>query len=109
MLNVECFPQARALLLRTECDDAEGREGDFPGAKLVMPRLVICGDAAEVSNISAAVHGGIAIQHFAPFAGTRKALTVMASRHGREVEDHGNFASRVCVLTNEREHAVVVV
>jgi len=55
-----------------------------------MARIVSSNDAAEIALVAAAVNGGVAVQHFAPFAGARQADAIIRTGNRREVQnDHG--------------------
>ena len=76
---------------------------------MIVPIVVFGDDASEIADVAAAVNGCIAVQGFAPFAGSRQADTIFVARHWSKIKNDDELADAIRILPKKREDAALVI
>src|SRR6267142_6607444 len=84
-----------------ESDDAERGQSEFGGVRFAVAFMLSGNYAAHIADIAAAVHSGVAVDDFAPFAWFGKPNAIAETRNRSQVKNHSNGLFAFGILANE--------
>src|SRR5437867_6955992 len=92
---------SKSLPLRDKGDDAQRRQGELRGKRLIVDLIGLRQNAAEAAHVAPAVELGVAVQGLAPETALGQPDTIIVAGHGGQVNNNQHAAGSRFILPNE--------